>query len=171
MGHWHLKHWRLGKASTASSTYFQIAEAVQTVIRALGLADMPSESVLIVKLSLKRRIEDDAALSYPGVLITTGRDAIPAGQGSNLQDDYIYNITVTLLDSDNQERTLQVNHDKYLLWRQQVEKAFNQKPLSGVSSVYNCQVQPGDAVLPAGWAKNVYAAALLLKFTSRETRP
>lgn len=170
MGHWHLKHWKLGFTTTANSVEFQCLDAVRTVIRALGLTGVSSSSIVYKKLPLERVKRNDS-LSYPIIIITPARKTMPWAQGDNVQDDIIYGVLVTLVDVDNQERTLEANLNKYLLFLQQIEKAFHVKGLVGVvPGIYTCAVEPADPVLPAAWGQNLWASALLLKFTSRENR-
>lgn len=168
MGHWHLKHWKLGLASTASSVHYNCLTAVQTTIRALGLTDVVSASVVVKKLPLQR-VQRSDSLTAPIILITPGRPVNP-DTGSNVQDDIIHSVLVSFLDDDNQEKTLAANMSKYLLWLERVRKAFNRKRLSGVATVYTCVVRPFDPVSYPHWLQNWWASSLLLQFTSRETR-
>ena len=167
--HWHLKHWWLGLASDATAVYYDCLVAVQTTIRALGLTGVASASIVVKKLPLDRVKKNDA-LSYPIVLITPVREQISPTEGSNLQDDYVYSVLVTILDDDNQEKTLAANLPAYLLWRQQIEHAFQRQRLASLTTVYTATVEPADAVSLPAWARNLYMTALLLRFYSRETR-
>ena len=171
MGHWHNKHWKLGLATSASSTIKQILDQVAVDIKFLALTDIVDASVLVKKLPLEHVFTaKTSTVDLPGVLITPARDQIPPNAGDNLQDDYIYQVVVTFVDADNQEETIALNLDKYMLWRQRVTKAFNRKRLSGIATVFTATVEPAEAVIPAAWSSNLYASALLLKFFSRETR-
>ena len=90
--------------------------------------------------------------------------------GTNCQDDVVQPVLVTLIDQDQQEKTLEKNLSKYMGWLESIRKQFHNKGLTGVSAVYTCTVEPADVVLPQAWQANLWASALLLKFISRETR-
>ncbi len=169
MGHWHSNHWFLGYVDVAGSTYNQCLTATQTAIRNIGLTDVADASVVVKKLPLER-VKTTDGLEWPVVLITPWKSTLAPAAGDNVNDDVVYGVLVTLLDADNQESTLEANLGKYTLWLQQIRKRFNHKLLSGVSTVYDCTVEPAQTVLPAAWKQNLWASALLLKFTSRENR-
>jgi hypothetical protein len=77
---------------------------------------------------------------------------------------------VTIVDRDNQERTREANLDQYLLWREQIARAFRQQRLSGVPEIYTCIVEPDQVVGADAWSKNLFASSLVLRFLSRERR-
>ena len=130
MGHWHLKHWKLGLASTASSVHYNCLTAVQTTIRALGLTDVVSASVVVKKLPLQR-VQRSDSLTAPIILITPGRPVNP-DTGSNVQDDIIHSVLVSFLDDDNQEKTLAANmsNEAFLGFQ-----AFNTKKITGKDTI------------------------------------
>ena len=169
MGHWNLKHWRLGVSSNAVAVQYNCMVQVQTVIRALGLTDIASASVVVKKLPLERVKENDG-LNFPVVMITPVRPTLNPAAGDNVQDDVVYGVLVTLMDADNQEKTLAANLPRNLLWLEQIRRAFHCKRLANVATVYTCAVEPAEPVLSQAWAQNLWASALLLKFTSREHR-
>jgi len=169
MGHFHLKHWKLGYLDSTQAVQYQICGQVQTVIRALGLSGLLSASVVIKKLPLERVKRNDA-LSYPICIITPEQVTIPAARGDNVNDQIIYGIGVNLADADNQESTLALNLNKYLLWLQKIRLAFNQKRLANVTSVWNCEVSPMPPVSAQHWLNQLWASGHLLKFFSRENR-
>ena len=169
MGHWNLKHWRLGISSDAVAVQYNCMVQVQTVIRALGLTGIASASVVVKKLPLERVKKNDG-LSFPVVMITPARSPLNPAAGDNVQDDVVYGILVTLMDADNQEPTLALNLPRNVLWLERTRRAFHCKRLPNVATVYTCAVEPAEPVLPQAWAQNLWASALLLKFTSREHR-
>ena len=61
MGHWHNRHWKLGLATSASSTIKQILDAVAVVIKALALTSIVDASVLVKKLPLEQIFTKDSA--------------------------------------------------------------------------------------------------------------
>ncbi len=170
MGHWHLKHWKLGYNTSTEAVQYQIETQIRTDIRALGLTDVVSASVVVKKTPAANWVKEVDGLLWPLILITPQKPQLPPTLGSNVQDDVIYGVMVTLVDDDNQEKTLEANHNKYLLWLQKIRKQFHNKRLSNVSTVYTCQVEQYQPVLPGAWQDNKWASALLIKVFSRETR-
>lgn len=169
MGHFHLKHWKLGYASTTDAIHNQCLDQVQTVIRALGLTDVQSASVVTKKLPLER-IKDIDSLSYPVIIITPEQGSINPAAGDNVNDDIGYGVGVTLVDADNQERTLEANLNKYLLWLEKVRRAFHCKRLANVSSVNVCHVSPFPPISEHHFLHGLWSSGHLLKFISRENR-
>ncbi len=169
MGHWHSNHWFLGYVDAAGSTYNQCLTATQTAIRNIGLTDVADASVVVKKLPLEQVKRNDG-LEWPVILITPWKSTLAPAAGDNVNDDVVYGVLVTLLDADNQESTLEANLGKYTLWLQQIRKKFNNKLLTGVSTVWGCNVEPSKTVDYPAWTKNLWVSGLLLKFTSRENR-
>lgn len=169
MGHFHLKHWKLGYASTTDAVHNQCLDQVQTVIRALGLTDVASASVVTKKLPLER-VKNNDSLSYPIIIITPEQVTLNPAAGDNVNDDIVYGVGVNIADNDNQERTLEANLNKYLLWLQKVSRAFHNKRLSNVSSTIGCHVSPMPPVSANHWLHDLWSSGHLLKFISRENR-
>ncbi len=169
MGHFHTKHWKLAYVDGSDAVHYQCLSQVQTVIRNLGLADVASASVVVKKLPLERVKRNDS-LAYPIIVITPEAGPLNPMAGDNVNDDIIHAVGINVVDDDNQERTLAANMNKYLLWLQQIRKAFHNKRLANVSSVYTCHVSPFPPVSPQHWVNNFWASGHLLKFTSRENR-
>lgn len=169
MGHFHLKHWKLGISTAANAVHYECLTSVQTIVRALGLTDVASASVVVKKLPLERVKRNDS-LAYPIIVITPEVGPLNPAAGDNVNDDIIYGVGVNVVDNDNQERTLAANMNKYLLWLQQIRKVFHNKRLSNVSTVFACHVSPFPPVSPHHWVNNFWASGHLLKFTSRENR-
>ena len=170
MGHFNVHHWKQGYSTTGEAVQYAIETQIQTDIRALGLTDVASASVVVKKTPLADWVKEADGLAWPLVLITPMKPALPPMQGSNVQDDVVYGVLVTLVDDDNQEKTLEVNHNKYLLWLEKIRKAFHNKGLSNVDTVYTCHVEQYEPVLPGAWQANKWASALLITAFSRETR-
>ncbi len=170
MGHFNVHHWKQGYSTAGEAVQYAIEAQIQTDIRALGLTDVVSASVVVKKILASNWSKEVDNLSYPLILITPQKPALPPNLGSNVQDDVIYGVLVTLVDNDNQEPTLEANHNKYLMWLEQIRKQFHNKRLSNVSTVYTCQVEQHEPAMPGPWRDNVWASALLIKVFSRETR-
>lgn len=169
MGHWHSTHWFLNYTDGSASVLKQCLDAVQTAIRLESLSGVASGSVLVKKLPLER-VKANDSVAFPLCLITPGRHVLPPSAGDNIHDDVIYEIRVTFIDDDDQERTLEANLGTYTTWLQQTRRAFHNKRLTGVSSVYNCTVEQGDTVFPRAWQQGRWMSQLTIRCSSREHR-
>lgn len=156
--------------ATEESVHYQCMTAVQARIRALSLTGIVNASVVVKKLPHSKIWQASDGIALPAVIITPQREQMPPRAGVTAKDDIGYGVLVTIVDSDNQERTLAANHNKYLVWRQKIAKAFRNQRLSGVSEIIIGVIEPGDPVVPTAWLAQLFASALLLRFTSREGR-
>jgi hypothetical protein len=172
----------MGAANVTSSvTYFVVTDglealharclaAVQARIVALALSGVPSDQVVIRKLPAGRRLVGSDGIGLPAIVISPRRAAMPPTSGTNGTDDVDYDVLVSILDRDNQEPSLEANMDRHLLWREQIARAFRNQRLIGVETVINAAVEPAEGLLEEAWKHELMASALLLRFTSRETR-
>mgnify|MGYP001585030451 CR=1 FL=1 len=156
--------------STTTAILYQILLAVRSRIQALLLDGIANASVVVKKLPMERTFAAQGGIALPCVLITPQTERMPPLAGTNIKDDITYGVLVTLIASDNQEKTLALNLDRLTLWRERIAKAFRNQRLPGVDSVITASAEPADTVIPAAWAKNLLASAILLRFTSREAR-
>lgn len=159
----------VNSSASGTSVHYSCAEAIQAKIRSLSLTSIDNSDVIIRKLDSDRGT-DDGTYSYPMIVISTfGIETMPNTGGTNLKDDVIYPVVVTILAADNQD--LSTNQNKYLLWRQKINRAFRNQNLSDVDEVYTVQVQPGPITSPnAFWERNLYHSSLIVKCKSREIR-
>jgi len=168
-----------GTAVVSSVVYFVVTDgvealyarclaAVQARIRLLALSGLPNANVAIKKLPLERNTGGSGAL--PAIVLSPHRSAMPPEGGTNSLDDVSYDVLVAIFDRDNQEASLELNLDRHLLWREQIARAFRNQRLSGVPEVINAAVEPAAGVLDEAWKQELMVSALLLRFTSRETR-
>lgn len=167
--------------SLSSVTYFVVTDgleslharcmsAVQARIRTLLLSGLPSESVVIRKLPLERNLGGAGGVGLPAIVLSPRRTDMPPTTGTNGLDDVHYDVLVAIFDRDNQEPTLRLNLDRHLLWRQYIARSFRNQRLSGVPEVINAEVEPAEGLLEEAWKHELLVSALLLRFTSRETR-
>ena len=141
---------------------------MQARVRLLGLDGLADGQVVIEKVSAGRNLA--SAVGLPAVVISPHRSAMPADAGTNSSDDVRYDVLVAIFDRDNQEPTLVENLDRHLLWRQRIARAFRNQRLAGVPEVINAEVEPAEGLLDEAWKRELMASAVLLRFTSRETR-
>jgi hypothetical protein len=152
------------------SVHGACAEAVQTVIQGLGLSGVTSANVVIRKFQ-HLKASDAAKLktsAEPTVAISTH---LPVSQAaaSNLRDDIVYPVTVGLFAPANAD--LESNQARMLLWRQLIRKAFINQRLSGVDSVWTCQIPPSQPFHEAWHIGGMTDhSPMTLNFISRETR-
>ncbi|MEX0675965.1 MAG: DNRLRE domain-containing protein [Pirellulales bacterium] len=150
------------------SIHTRCLAAVQARIRLLALDGLANERVVIEKLPAGRNLTSGVGL--PAVILSPHRAAMPAAAGTNSLDDVHYDVLVAIFDRDNQEPTLQANLDRHLLWRQQIARAFRNQRLGGVSEVINSEVEPAEGLLDEAWKRELMTSAVVVRFTSRETR-
>lgn len=160
---------KAGYASTAdSSTHYQCVESAHARILLLTLPGLSNDDIQIRKLPIDREWED-GTFNYPGIIVSSmGAESQSPQQGTNVRDDIEYPVFVSILAAENQD--LVANHDRYLIWRQRINKAFRQQKLPGVSCVVQCKVQPFPIKSTNAFFNNVHHSSLLIRCVSRETR-
>ena len=169
----------LGSQAVSSVTYFVVTDGLESIhtrclaaaqarIQLLALEGLAGESVVIEKLPAGRNLA--AGVGLPAVVLSPHRAAMPATAGTNSLDDVHYDVLVAIFDRDNQEPTLQANLNRHFLWRQQIARAFRNQRLAGVPEVINAEVEPAEGLLDEAWKRELMTSAVLLRFTSRETR-
>lgn len=139
----------------------QIDEAVQAKLRLIGLDDIDNDRIVI------RDVATDRNLERPCIVVSPIRQVMDPLAGVLHQNDVVYSEQVTIFAADNQANE---SGAKYKLWLQQIARAFRDQELTGVTEVNRCEVVPGPTVPTAYWSDNKYVGALVLKFTTRETR-
>lgn len=171
----------LGGVSAVTATqYFVVSDgleslharcvaAAQARIRSLALAGVPNENVVMQKLPAVRN-QLRSVDGLPAVIVSPHRADMPQTLGTNAQDDVHYDVLVAIVDRDNQEPTLAQHLDRHLLWRQQIARAFRNQRLPGVSEIIDTTVESAEGLLEDAWKRELAASAVLLRFTSRETR-
>ena len=170
-----------GAYAVSNLVYFQVtdnsdpvhdacAQAVQAAIRGLALDGLASANVLVRKFPHLR--DTDAAKlkasALPTVVISTHMPVSQAAS-TNLSDDVSYPVTVSLFVPANGNLTS--NQQRMLNWRETIRKHFHQKRLSGVASVWTCQIPPSPP-FHEGWFIGGLKdhSPITLNFISREQR-
>lgn len=168
-----------GNQAVSNVAYFVVTDGVESIhtrclaaaqarIQLLALEGLAGESVVIEKLPAGRNLT--AGVGLPAVVLSPHRAAMPATAGTNSSDDVHYDVLVAIFDRDNQEPTLAANLNRHFLWRQQIARAFRNQRLAGVPEVINAEVEPAEGLLDEAWKRELMTSAVLLRFTSRETR-
>lgn len=135
-----------------------------------GIQGLDLEGVDDANVNVRKSV-DVLDLNRPNVQVTTPRPEIMRhDDGTNAQDDVVYPVLVTLVDADNQNQHL--HFGTYLNWRERIAAHFRHQPLSGVSGVSTCHVEPLDIVDEKTWLseKKLWVSGLLLLFSAREDR-
>ena len=150
-------------SSTSQAVYQAVLQSIQAKIIALGLS-ISAENVVVGKVA------NDRNHSKPCILISPyRREELKAAAGTNLRDDIGYQIQISILDADNRDPSANLN--TYLLWREQIRRAFHNSRLAGVGSVYSTQVMPLQVVDADAWfQRNQFVSGLVVHCISRETR-
>jgi len=153
-------NWRGTGVAITDSIFEQCLDAIQSEIRSLGLADISNDDIVVRKLPWNRDITEPGIIVYP--------IPEPTLQATNETDDISYGAMVVMAQESNQD--LESNMNRMLTWRESISKKFRFQPLSGVSEVHQCVVEP-QAVFSLGDFQNQYdVGALLIRCISRESR-
>jgi hypothetical protein len=156
----------------AESVHKQLADSAQARIQALNLSGISADKVVVRKLPSDRdSFAQRGRLPKPCILISTiGTEQVttPIQQ----RDDVVYPLLISILAVDDQD--LVSNHDKYLLWRQTIRRAFTNVPLANINATdvahYNCTVTPGSIVAPREFWKNIWHSGMIVRAICREPR-
>lgn len=150
----------------------QILDAVRSRIVTLALSGIADASILVRKVNTFRGIgvqEASPVIAFPAIVIAPATSELtPSTAGTNERDDIGYPVLVGIVDAD--EQTLTDNHNRNLLWRQQIRQAFINQRLPGVTEVNECKIEPRDITKFSDWVSGKYVSLFVLRFTSRETR-
>jgi hypothetical protein len=168
-------------AACSNLVYFQVTQlgdavayrcllAVQARIRGLALTGLAEQSVLVQKVATDRDLGQGRTFSLPVITVSPyAEELIPSVVGTNLRDDVVYRLQVTILAANNQDQ--QSNLALYLHWRERIAQAFRQQPLPGVAEVYQCEVLPHDIISAEAFLNhNLFCSSLLVHCWSREPR-
>lgn len=154
--------------SGTESVHYRCLEAVRARILLCDLADLADASVVIRQLPSDRGF-DDGTYDLPGIVISQiGVENQSPAEGTNVRDDVQYPVTITILAGSNQD--LVTNQEKYLKWREQINRALRNQRLTGVDEVYRITVTPGPITSPNAAWNNYYHSQLIVRCVSREVR-
>lgn len=145
------------------AVYEQILTQVQADIQAIGMSGVSSDDIILHKVP-----EDVVGHAKPYILVSpfNGEKNL---EGTTNKDDTVYQVMVACIDSGNRNQTS--NRNRWLMWRQQIRRTFEQKRLSSITSVYKTEVTFRDVVDPNAWFnRNDMVGGLLLNVYSREAR-
>lgn len=116
-----------------------------------------------------RKVWQREGLNVPNVQITRTRpEDMPRLDGSNVRDDVVYQILVSITDKDNNNQT--VHRAKYLKWRQDIARHFRCQTLSGFREVWTVECTPVSVLEATHWRDGYFVSRLLLSVYSRESR-
>lgn len=150
------------------SVYWDILCAVRDQIVSLALSGSPT--VTLRKLAPDQNLGVGSDAPFPVIIVCPEREPTPSGSGTNASDEVVYGVWCIVVDKDNRESTIALNLDQRLYWREIIRRQFINQRLSGVSSVYTCQVEAANVAIKEAWTSNLFVSAQLLRFISRESR-
>lgn len=154
--------------SGTESVHYRCLDAVRARILLCDLEDLADASVVIRQLPSDRGF-DDGTYDLPGIVISQiGVENQSPSEGTNIRDDVQYPVTITILAGGNQD--LVTNQEKYLKWREQINRALRNQRLTGVDEVYKVTVTPGPITSPNAAWNNYYHSQLIVRCVSREVR-
>ncbi len=142
----------------SDAVFYACLVAVRDTIRGLDLADVPDAQIVWQKHPLNME-----SLTS-GVFVTPVPETITPA--TNRKDDVGYGVQVTMVQASNQDLT--ANTDRFLLWREKIRKAFQERPLAGVASVYRCKIEPASVFWALGFQQQHDIGALVVRCYSRE---
>lgn len=176
---------RTGSGAVSQAVYFVVTDGTKSitdqiadaVVARLQLASLPS----IADASIVKR-EWESPQNLPSedcVLVCPVKLSMPWQDGTTIHDDVGYDFAVVFLkrvggvdaDTGLQEATL--DGTSIDLWGHRIEKAgaaFRQQPLTGVTGVFFCAVEPFKLVTVPHWAAGRWVSGLTLRFKHRESR-
>ena len=168
----------------ADAVFWQILEAVQTLLRSLTFSAQGSDSVATIEDSaivirkLKHGDPDKDERKRdertPGWIISPGsRISRPPEAGTNIRDDVYYPVLAQLIDKDNFKR--ENNLQSYLKWLEQAAKVIHSQPMSDVQSAEGivdiAHAVVTDTVDESMWVKHKqFVGGVEIVAVSREPR-
>lgn len=146
--------------------WLRIMTAAQTRIRALDLAGLVDEAVLVRPVSSDRDVGAGRSHALPVVEITPHQAARETAGRGNAPHSLEYAVQVTILAADRPD--LPANLARWLTWREQIAAAFRHQPLADVGEVIDCTIAGSEAMQPAALVRqNLWASTLVLRFAVR----
>ncbi len=147
---------------------FDILAAVRSAIQALALPGLAAANIVVQKVP-GDRVQDLPAVQLPCILIAPhGSETTDPLAGTNLRDDIVYPVRVTILAADSGDQ--QFGFQQYLGWRETIRRSFHNQRLTS-ELCFNVQVQPLPIVDKSAWTdRHLFASALVLNCFSRESR-
>lgn len=145
-----------------------ILNTVRSLVQDLELPGLATANVIVQKVAGDRP-QDLPAVKYPCLLIAPhGAESADPQSGTNLRDDVVYPIRVTILAEDAGDQ--QFGLTQYLGWRERLRRRFHNQRLSP-DLCFTVQVQPLTIVDPAAWhQRGLFVSSLVLHCFSRESR-
>lgn len=152
-----------------TSVHYRCMTAAQSRIQGLLLDGISNSDIIVRKMGTDRNIGVEFITRYPAIILSSnGIEDQPPNAGTNIRDDVGYPVICSVIAKDQVE--LEKNHEKYLKWREQINRAFRGQRLPGVSEIYIGRVQPAQIADIPSWLAGKFHTSLILRFYSREVR-
>lgn len=149
--------------SGADSISKQVMDAVVTRLQAMTFSGLVGSSIVVRKFPISRN------LTKPCILVAPVPERVDPAGGTNERDEILYGVFIGAMQASNQDPTS--DHNRILLWRQQIRLALMNHRLTGIASLTGQQYpEMGPPIAQPIWAQGWDVSALTLRVGSRETR-
>lgn len=147
---------------------FDILTAVRADLQALNLPGLSAANIVVQKVP-GDRVQDLPSVPLPCLLVAPhGSESADPLAGTNLRDDIVYPIRVTILAADGTDQ--QFGFQQYLGWRETIRRSFHNQRLTA-NLCFTVQVQPLAIVDRSAWTeRGLFVSGLVLNCFSREPR-
>jgi hypothetical protein len=142
--------------------------AIQSAIQGRQLPGLSAGNVVVQKVAAHRS-PDLPMVDLPCILISPhGAETTDPLAGTNLRDDIVYPVRVTILAADAGDQ--QFGFRQYLGWREAIRRLFHNQRLA-TTGCFTVHVQPLPIVDAGVWTeRHLFSSAVVLNCFSRESR-
>ena len=145
-----------------ASNWYTLMLAVQDIIKALALEDIPEDEVRV------RKLPHDGEVYYRGITIHPVEER--SIHGTNEREDVGYGIAVTMVQNNDDDMVR--NLDRMLTWREAIRKKFvEDRDLGGLTQHFTIKVEFGRVFDDRDILKRSFdISVLVLRCWAREVR-
>lgn len=135
--------------------------AVQAVIAGMNLPGLAASRVFTRLLPVDREI---TAAQLPCVVLSPAPEEEAFEEGLSSYQSWFRPVVVECVSASNAEFELTADVDAVLYWREQILLRFNRRPLSALTQVPRCVVEPGPICDPGLWQQaNLFVSQLVIR--------
>ena len=147
------------------AAYTSVLNQVQAVIQNLTLTGLPPQNVLIRMLP---KAEEEVDPLPQVAIVPSEKPEIIADAGFENQVDVTYEVQVVIIAANNHD--FATNLPTYLLWREQVRRAFQPQKLLGISTIWSVDLDMEPPLDREMLNKQYAYSGMGIKFVNREVR-
>lgn len=144
----------------------QCLDGVLARLQGMTFAGLNTANFTRRKLPWNRKLTSGEA--KPGAFITPAPERQDSRAGTNQRDDIGYGVAIVVVRVSNEDLTS--NEGATLLWRQQINMAFRNQRLDGVTENYRCDVEPGSVFNSSLFGNGYDVFSMTIRCWCRETR-